>query len=149
MGRAFLFIISNFQSFQKFNSSNSGDIYDGNWFKGKLDGFASAKIFGNGAFKEYCGEFRMGKQHGRGKFSWSDGESYEGQWENGLFHGHGIYSTPDGASVCHIFVNGLPEVGSVCQVVDPCSNDEDASCDFVCESASFNKQGKDEIFIHT
>ena len=46
-------------------------------------------------------------------------------------------------------MNGLPEVGSVCQVVDPCSNDEDASCDFVCESASFNKQGKDEIFIHT
>ena len=82
-----MFIISNFQSFQKFNSSNSGDIYDGNWFKGKLDGFASAKIFGNGEFKEYCGEFTMGKQHGRGKFSWPDGESYEGEWKNGLFHG--------------------------------------------------------------
>jgi hypothetical protein len=46
-------------------------------------------------------------------------------------------------------VKGLPEIGAECQMVDPCCSDEEASIDFVCESASFIEQGRTEIFIHT
>jgi len=67
----------------------------------------------------------------------------------GVFHGQGIYSTPDGVSFCSNFVKGLPEIGAECQMVDPCCSDEEASIDFVCESASFIEQGRTEIFIHT
>lgn len=100
----------------------NGDWYSGHWFKGKLHGYASAKILVDGnsqSYKDYTGEFQNGKQHGQGKFTWPDGEFYDGEWQYGLFHGHGIYGTPDGLSVSCTFLNGLPEIGSKCQVVTP------------------------------
>lgn len=93
----------------------NGDIYSGNWFKGKLHGYGSAKMIAEG--KQYKGEFQNGKQHGLGKFSWLDGEYYEGGWKEGLYHGEGFYVTPDGVSIRYTFLNGLPDIGSTCQVV--------------------------------
>lgn len=93
----------------------NGDVYSGNWFKGKLHGSGSAKMIAEE--KQYEGEFQNGKQHGFGKFKWFDGEFYEGQWRNGLFHGEGYYGTPDGVSIRYTFSNGLPDIGSTCQVV--------------------------------
>ena len=100
----------------------NGNFYSGHWFKGVLHGYASARILVDShsqSYKEYVGEFQNGKQHGQGKFTWPDGEFYEGQWKNGLFHGDGIYGTPDGISVAYTFFDGLPEIGSNCQVVAP------------------------------
>jgi len=33
----------------------------------------------------------MGKAHGKGVYSWSNGEVYDGEWDQGLKHGYGIW----------------------------------------------------------
>jgi len=38
----------------------------------------------------YLGEMREGKPHGRGKFYWNDGSSFEGTWINGVINGSGL-----------------------------------------------------------
>ena len=39
----------------------------------------------------------MGPIHfGQGKFTSPDGSSYEGQWKDGKYHGHGTYTFSDG-----------------------------------------------------
>lgn len=35
----------------------------------------------------YEGEFHKGMQHGQGKYTWSNGESFEGQWIKGKKEG--------------------------------------------------------------
>ena len=46
----------------------------------------------------YEGEFRNGKQHGRGKVKWQDasGNRYEGEFRNGKRHGRGTYTYASG-----------------------------------------------------
>lgn len=46
--------------------------------------------------QRYEGEFWSGLKHGRGKYTWSNGEEYKGQYKNDKKHGKGI----------HKFVNG-------------------------------------------
>ena len=109
----------------------NGDIYDGEWLKGKLHGYASAKLFSPGNLKEYEGEFQNGKQHGLGKFTWSDGEFYDGEWKSGLFHGPGIYGTPDGVQMSCNFSFGLPDLGCKCQVSSCVRLMRDNCCTFM------------------
>ena len=46
----------------------------------------------------YIGETKDGKQrHGKGKFDWEDGCSYEGMWQNNTMHGDGTLSWPKGS----------------------------------------------------
>ena len=33
---------------------------------------------------------------GKGKYTYSDGESYEGEWKDGKYHGKGNYTSIDG-----------------------------------------------------
>jgi hypothetical protein len=40
----------------------------------------------------YEGEWRDDKKHGRGIFTWSDGNTYEGDWVVDKRHGRGIYT---------------------------------------------------------
>mmetsp|Transcript_30720 Transcript_30720/g.53417 ORF Transcript_30720/g.53417 Transcript_30720/m.53417 type:complete len:86 (-) Transcript_30720:130-387(-) len=44
----------------------------------------------------YIGQYEDNLKHGEGKFTWTDGRSYEGQWEKGLRHGEGIYTFKTG-----------------------------------------------------
>ena len=44
----------------------------------------------------YEGEFKDGKYHGQGVFTWSDGARYEGEWKDGNRHGQGVYTDDDG-----------------------------------------------------
>jgi hypothetical protein len=92
----------------------NGDFYKGHWWRGKLHGYGEVKLSNR---KKYVGAFQNGKQHGSGKFTWHDGEFYEGEWKFGLFDGFGIYGTPDGVELYCMFKNGLPVIGSKCQVL--------------------------------
>jgi hypothetical protein len=92
----------------------NGDVYRGHWRKGKLHGFGVVEFSNR---KKYVGAFQNGKQHGFGKFTWHDGEFYEGEWKFGFFDGRGIYGTPDGVEIYCEFKNGLPDIGSKCQVL--------------------------------
>ena len=41
---------------------------------------------------EYKGNYKDGKYHGQGTYTWSDGDKYEGGWKQGKKHGYGIYT---------------------------------------------------------
>ena len=45
---------------------------------------------------EYLGEYKDGKKHGKGRYTWSDGGIYVGNWKDGKEHGQGTYTYPDG-----------------------------------------------------
>ena len=45
---------------------------------------------------EYVGEYKDGKRHGQGTYTWSNGEKYKGEWKNGKEHGQGTFTFPDG-----------------------------------------------------
>jgi hypothetical protein len=47
----------------------------------------------------YKGDFKDGKQSGKGKLSWKDGSKYEGDFKNSIRHGFGVqtYSKDDAA----------------------------------------------------
>jgi len=58
----------------------------------------------------YSGELRHGEYHGRGTYTWHDGESYEGEWKNGKRHGEGVFIFFDGSKYIGKFDQGR-EVG--------------------------------------
>lgn len=45
----------------------------------------------------YKGEFRYHKFHGKGKFTFNNGNFYEGQFKSGLYNGSGVLVYPDGS----------------------------------------------------
>jgi hypothetical protein len=45
---------------------------------------------------EYDGELKDGVREGRGKLTWSNGDSYEGEFKNGLRHGMGVFIETNG-----------------------------------------------------
>jgi hypothetical protein len=47
----------------------------------------------------------MGKKHGFGRFSWSDGASFVGNFSNNHIHGIGRYIWPDGRRYCGEWIN--------------------------------------------
>jgi hypothetical protein len=44
----------------------------------------------------YEGEFKDGKFHGHGKYTYADGDVYEGGYKHDFRHGHGKYTYADG-----------------------------------------------------
>jgi len=63
--------------------------YAGGCKKGKADGQGMAV-----GTDKYIGAFTNGQPHGRGKYEWKDGGSYDGQWKLGLFDGSGTLKRP-------------------------------------------------------
>jgi len=47
--------------------------------------------------ERYQGEWKDGKFHGRGKYTWADGAVYEGEFQDGEFHGRGKVALGNGA----------------------------------------------------
>ena len=37
------------------------------------------------------GQFKEGKQEGKGTFTWANGATYEGDWKDNQRHGRGVY----------------------------------------------------------
>tara|TARA_Y100000294_G_scaffold37191_1_gene32779 strand:+ start:177 stop:635 length:459 start_codon:yes stop_codon:yes gene_type:complete len=53
-------------------------------------------FFWNTGDMEYVGEYKDGKKHGKGRYTWSDGGIYIGNWKDGKEHGQGTYTSPAG-----------------------------------------------------
>ena len=55
----------------------------------------------------YEGQFKDGKQHGKGKYTAPDGYQYDGQWVNGVIQGKGKAKFPNGSVYEGEFKDGL------------------------------------------
>ena len=73
---------------------------DGSWYEGD---FKNGKSHGQGYYSWpdgswYKGEFKDGQREGQGTIYWANGNKYEGGWSQGYFHGNGIFYYADGTS---------------------------------------------------
>ncbi|EKX51869.1 hypothetical protein GUITHDRAFT_92528 [Guillardia theta CCMP2712] len=73
-----------------------GRVYEGEWKDGKQHGKGTFKSADGGGV--YQGEWMNGVKHGRGKSSSSDGHVYDGEWRNNKKEGRGKHVRPDGSS---------------------------------------------------
>ena len=44
----------------------------------------------------YDGQWQNGRKHGKGSYTWRDGEKYEGQWKGDQRNGEGNVTRVDG-----------------------------------------------------
>ena len=72
------------------NSSHSGVTFEGEFKNGKMHGLGKY-TWSDGSF--YEGELKDGKRHGAGLFVRSDGRVYEGMWKEDMRHGRGRYAS--------------------------------------------------------
>ena len=70
-------------------------VTQGKILNGKLEGEIIA--YHDSGSLSYIGNFKNGKNHGKGKMIFGDGYSYNGLWSNGLFDGKGIAEYSDGS----------------------------------------------------
>ena len=70
-----------------FNNPN-GAKYVGEWKYGKEHG-QGTYTYPSG--DKYVGEFKDGKHHGQGTLKWRDGSKYVGEFKDGFLHGQGTY----------------------------------------------------------
>ena len=52
-------------------------------------------------------------QHGKGTYTWPDGDKYVGEWKDDKQHGQGTQTSPDGCAVCDTQQNMLQHYLSV------------------------------------
>jgi hypothetical protein len=75
---------------------DNGDVYEGAWQLGKMNGKLGKYEFANG--DKYEGDFLGGKRYGTGKYTWSKGGSYTGSWEEDRRNGFGQYWWPNSST---------------------------------------------------
>ena len=71
-----------------------GYQYVGGWQDG-LEHGRGTFTFDDG--EEYAGEWKDGVLQGQGTCTWADGREYVGEWKDGVLHGQGTYTWPDGS----------------------------------------------------
>ncbi|XP_071720249.1 uncharacterized protein [Rutidosis leptorrhynchoides] len=68
--------------------------YEGDWVDGKYDGYGM-ETWARGS--RYRGQYRNGLRHGFGVYRFYTGDVYAGEWSNGQSHGCGIHTCEDGS----------------------------------------------------
>ncbi|CAH1416259.1 unnamed protein product [Lactuca virosa] len=68
--------------------------YEGDWVDGKYDGYG-VETWARGS--RYRGQYRQGLRHGFGVYRFYTGDVYSGEWSNGQSHGCGIHTCEDGS----------------------------------------------------
>ncbi|KAK1413422.1 hypothetical protein QVD17_35195 [Tagetes erecta] len=68
--------------------------YEGDWVDGKYDGFG-VETWARGS--RYRGQYRLGLRHGFGVYMFYTGDVYAGEWSNGQSHGCGVHTCEDGS----------------------------------------------------
>lgn len=83
-------------------SAANGDVYLGEFARGKFHGRGLLHLHDGGFFK---GGWFMGKKHGNGTMYYANGDLYEGGWKDDLRSGWGILWFWDGElGVCRLVV---------------------------------------------
>ncbi|XP_068643183.1 uncharacterized protein [Aristolochia californica] len=106
---------------------SNGDIYEGEFHKGKCNGSGVYNYFLNGRYEgdwidgrydgygieswargsRYRGQYRQGLRHVYGAYRFYTGDSYAGEWFNGQSHGVGVQTCSDGSSYFGEFKCGV------------------------------------------
>ncbi|XP_022863128.1 uncharacterized protein LOC111383299 [Olea europaea var. sylvestris] len=68
--------------------------YEGDWVDGKYDGYG-VETWARGS--RYRGQYRQGLRHGFGVYRFYTGDVYAGEWSSGQSHGCGIHTCEDGS----------------------------------------------------
>ncbi|KAL8262550.1 hypothetical protein R6Q59_023899 [Mikania micrantha] len=68
--------------------------YEGDWVDGKYDGYGM-ETWSRGS--RYRGQYRLGLRHGFGVYMFYTGDVYAGEWSNGQSHGCGVHTCEDGS----------------------------------------------------
>lgn len=68
--------------------------YEGDWIDGKYDGYGM-ETWARGS--RYRGQYRQGLRHGFGVYRFYTGDVYAGEWSNGQSHGCGVHTCEDGS----------------------------------------------------
>ena len=71
--------------------------------------------YGKGEWEgeKYVGEYKDGKMHGQGTYTWTSGDKYLGEFKNDQKHGQGTYTWADGKNYVGEFKNDGPWNGTV------------------------------------
>jgi len=82
--------------------------YDGDWKNGKWhgNGIRYWGESGKHAYDKYEGEWKDDKMDGFGIYYWADGGYHVGEWKNGDQHGKGTYTFPNGEKLESIWSRG-------------------------------------------
>ncbi|KAH7655623.1 1-phosphatidylinositol-4-phosphate 5-kinase protein [Dioscorea alata] len=106
---------------------SNGDVYEGEFHKGRCNGSGVYSFFGHGRYEgdwidgkydgfgieswargsRYRGQYRRGLRHGFGVYRFFNGDCYAGGWLNGQSHGIGVQSCSDGSSYVGEFNCGV------------------------------------------
>ncbi|KAL5064223.1 hypothetical protein RYX36_025960 [Vicia faba] len=68
--------------------------FEGDWVDGKYDGYG-VETWARGS--RYRGQYRKGLRHGIGIYRFFGGDVYTGEWCNGHCHGFGVHTCSDGS----------------------------------------------------
>ncbi|MBT3794847.1 hypothetical protein HOG00_00020 [bacterium] len=55
-------------------------------------------------YRQFSDEYKDGKYHGRGTYTWSNGDKYIGEWKDNKKHGKGTYIWGKGHNIGHKYV---------------------------------------------
>ena len=78
-----------------FGDKETHPVYKGDVKNGKPNGLGILLVGGKFVLRKYVGEWKDGKENGKGKETFPDGGGYEGGWKNGLYNGHGTLTLYD------------------------------------------------------
>ena len=57
---------------------------------------------------KYVGEYKDGKRHGQGTYTFPDGKKYVGGWKDSKYHGQGTLTSSDGKYFVGEFKDSKP-----------------------------------------
>ncbi|KVH89754.1 uncharacterized protein LOC112521636 [Cynara cardunculus var. scolymus] len=83
---------------------NLNGRYEGDWVDQKYDGYG-VETWAKGS--RYRGQYRQGLRHGYGIYRFYTGDMYAGEWFKGQCHGCGVHSCEDGSKYCGEFKGGV------------------------------------------
>ncbi|KAK1438476.1 hypothetical protein QVD17_04285 [Tagetes erecta] len=83
---------------------NLNGRYEGDWVDQKYDGYG-VETWAKGS--RYRGQYRQGLRHGYGVYRFYTGDMYAGEWFKGQCHGCGIHTCEDGSKYSGEFKGGI------------------------------------------
>ena len=81
-------------------------LYDGEFVKGKKQGYGEENIPQTNGNDRYVGQFHEGRRHGKGIYYFLNGGKYEGELARDQFNGYGSFESPYGDRYVGQFRNG-------------------------------------------
>ena len=76
----------------------SNGILQGTWYDQEDNEIDITKLGYEYNGNKYEGEWKDGKKHGQGTYTWSNGDVYEGEWKDNNPNGQGTLTFPDGTT---------------------------------------------------